>query len=1077
MDFYKKTCIHILFLFIIGSFFVIRDAEAFVCGTDTVTYGGLTYNTVQIGNQCWFRQNLNVGSRIAITVLPDNTPPTLNNPATVQKWCYNNSDANCTTYGGLYSWAEANAFANSCNTASCTPSVPNQGICPTGWHIPTHNEFTTLERAVCTSGTCVTDFPFDTTTMGWRGTNEGTKLKTVSATDFSSLLAGDRNSGGGCGGLGTGAYFWAASQISTTDAWYRNLTSTNTTTFRYSGVKTYGLSVRCIRNTVAPSVTTSATTNITSTSATGNGNITDVGGESSTRYIQWGTTSGSYTSSCSAGSGGSGAFSCSMTSLSPNTIYYVRAYATNSAGTGYGLETSFTTPTLPVITINNPNTSPAQSKTITASTNKGTLTQSITTGATCDGSLTFSAYSSITFTQESDNGKKVCYRSVDVGSGTSYALSNAIAGIDTTNPTIFANNNSSNWQTIDPAITLSTHDDISLNYSKYTWDSDDNTCRTLGTSFSNNDTINITTEGTHTLYLCNQDTATNTNSWSGTYKLDTQNPTITSVTSDCSNITDPHFTITANDNTSGLDSSPYSFDGGNTWQAQNDKTYTDFNHTIPAYTIKVKDVAGNITTYESSAIQSCVQNPTVTTQATTLIRPTDAQGNGTVTDTGGEDPERQIEWGTTSGNYTNSCTAGTGTTGQYSCQMTNLTPQTTYYVRAKVTNSANTTYGDETQFTTLPATLTIPDPDTNKITNAVNNGYIFINDGTITNTTEAQTATTITMTTDDTNITFPQNTTITGDGDFNFQNFTAQNITSTVRQEQPNSRVAIDLGISNEQLSFGQDITLQIYVGTPFNDLQMEVLYQNDGETTWNINELQPTCTVSNGYCTFQTNHATIYTINGIHTQTGDAPMNINVEVQDTLSMDCFDPSDNNTTVQIGTTTNPGTVTAGTPAIGQSQCTVTTNDDQGYYLTIQDNNQATHTTLTHTDPNTGTIYEISDLTQYNETTPVTENWTAPTTKGLGFSITQFPQTDTSHNTLGTIWTNTNQCPEGTNPDTNDYAGIPDTPQAISAVTAYQATATTTQVCYKVDVPPSQPSGQYTGEVTFTATSDASGYYQ
>ncbi|MFA5986996.1 MAG: hypothetical protein WC819_06660, partial [Parcubacteria group bacterium] len=112
----------------------------------------------------------------------------------------------------------------------------------------------------------------------------------------------------------------------------------------------------------------------------------------------------------------------------------------------------------------------------------------------------------------------------------------------------------------------------------------------------------------------------------------------------------------------------------------------------------------------------------------------------------------------------------------------------------------------------------------------------------------------------------------------------------------------------------------------------------------------------------------------------------------------------------------------------------------------------------------------------NESTMTTENWSAPTTKGLGFSVTQFPEADTTHNTFDGIWNETNQCPEGTNPDTNDYAGIPDTPQAISAVTAYQATATTTDICYKVDVIPSQPSGQYTGEVTFTATSDASGYY-
>ena len=266
---------------------------------------------------------------------------------------------------------------------------------------------------------------------------------------------------------------------------------------------------------------------------------------------------------------------------------------------------------------------------------------------------------------------------------------------------------------------------------------------------------------------------------------------------------------------------------------------------------------------------------------------------------------------------------------------------------------------------------------------------------------------------------------------------------------------------------------MQIYVGNAFNDLEMEILYQQEGETTWNHHDF---CTVSAGYCTFTTDHATIYTINGTHQVTGDAPISINTKVQETLSMDCYDPSDSNTTVQLGTTTTPGQVTAGTPAVGTSRCDVTTNADQGYYLTLTDNN-ATHPTLTHNDPHTATVYEITDLTPYTEATPNIQNWNAPTTKGLGFSVISFPETNTSHNTFDGLWEETDQCPEGTNADTNNYAGIPQSPQTITAVTSYQSTQTTTDICYKVDVPPSQPSGQYTGTITFTATSDASGYYQ
>ncbi|HPO11337.1 MAG TPA: hypothetical protein PLM63_02035, partial [bacterium] len=85
--------------------------------------------------------------------------------------------------------------------------------------------------------------------------------------------------------------------------------------------------------------------------------------------------------------------------------------------------------TAPVITITNPDTTTATSKTITATTSDGTLTMSITTGNTCDGSLTFIAYAPITFNSESDNGKKVCYKAVDAYNNTRYSLSNAIAGI------------------------------------------------------------------------------------------------------------------------------------------------------------------------------------------------------------------------------------------------------------------------------------------------------------------------------------------------------------------------------------------------------------------------------------------------------------------------------------------------------------------------------------------------------------------------------------------------------------------------------------------------------------------------
>jgi len=56
--------------------------------------------------------------------------------------------------------------------------------------------------------------------------------------------------------------------------------------------------------------------------------------------------------------------------------------------------------------------------------------------------------------------------------------------------------------------------------------------------------------------------------------------------------------------------------------------------------------------------------------------------------------------GVTSGTYANECSAGIDDAGTYSCVMTGLTPNTTYYVRAKAVNSEGTSYGSETNFTT-----------------------------------------------------------------------------------------------------------------------------------------------------------------------------------------------------------------------------------------------------------------------------------------------------------------------------------------------------------------------------------------
>lgn len=118
-----------------------------------------------------------------------------------------------------------------------------------------------------------------------------------------------------------------------------------------TAAKTKYLRVRPIRkdgggtSLVIPTVTTSTPSSITSSSATCGGNVTSDGGATVTQRGVCYSTSPNPTTSSQTVSGGSGAgsYNCSLSGLSSNTTYYVRAYAINSEGTAYGSVESFTT--------------------------------------------------------------------------------------------------------------------------------------------------------------------------------------------------------------------------------------------------------------------------------------------------------------------------------------------------------------------------------------------------------------------------------------------------------------------------------------------------------------------------------------------------------------------------------------------------------------------------------------------------------------------------------------------------------------------------------------------------------------
>ncbi|MEI6434995.1 MAG: FISUMP domain-containing protein [Bacteroidota bacterium] len=110
------------------------------CAEPTVVHGGQTYNTVQIGTQCWLRENINIGTKI----IGGNNQT---NNSIVEKYCYNNDTNNCNVYGGLYQWAEMVQYLNGVTNTTHWNPLPTgnvQGVCPVGWHIPTNTEATNL---------------------------------------------------------------------------------------------------------------------------------------------------------------------------------------------------------------------------------------------------------------------------------------------------------------------------------------------------------------------------------------------------------------------------------------------------------------------------------------------------------------------------------------------------------------------------------------------------------------------------------------------------------------------------------------------------------------------------------------------------------------------------------------------------------------------------------------------------------------------------------------------------------------------------------------------------------------------
>ena len=200
---------------------------------------GNTYQTVKIGNQWWMAENLKVTHYRNGHAIPNVTGDTEWSNLTTGAYCnYDNDDNNADTYGSLYNWYAVNDRRN---------------IAPYGWHVPRDADWKTLEMYLGMSQSEADD-------TGYRGTDEGGKMKETGTTHwdspntgatnesgFSALPGGYLTNNGNYISMGRRAKFWSSTDYNSYTAWYRYLNCHHSEVDRGYDAKQYGLSVRCVR--------------------------------------------------------------------------------------------------------------------------------------------------------------------------------------------------------------------------------------------------------------------------------------------------------------------------------------------------------------------------------------------------------------------------------------------------------------------------------------------------------------------------------------------------------------------------------------------------------------------------------------------------------------------------------------------------------------------------------------------------------------------------------------------------------------------------------------------------------------
>jgi uncharacterized protein (TIGR02145 family) len=213
-------------------FYDVTQIDSFSTNDNIKDEDGNIYNLVTIGEQEWMAENLRTSKYEDGTTIPNITDDSQWKTLTTGSWGnYENNSQNDSAYGKLYNWYAVHDPRN---------------ICPTGWHVPTDAEWTTLTDYLIANGHSGAEVSVLKANFGWNY-YKGQNGNGTDVFGWAGLPGGYRSSSGKFYNIGERGHWWSSSQY-ISEAWYRGLISDDLGVDKSRYNKRGGFSVRCIKD-------------------------------------------------------------------------------------------------------------------------------------------------------------------------------------------------------------------------------------------------------------------------------------------------------------------------------------------------------------------------------------------------------------------------------------------------------------------------------------------------------------------------------------------------------------------------------------------------------------------------------------------------------------------------------------------------------------------------------------------------------------------------------------------------------------------------------------------------------------